>query len=257
MTPRHALYLLSRVSLPVSREYFFIFFWRWEINRATRSFVLHDLREIILKNIYFFEECERIRRVRIVYIRKEKGRGEVSRVLLRKASGSDLESSFRLSIKRRFSSWQLAKFGTLYSSLGANDWDLIRGKMTLSTLPTVITISWSGNGVLSTNISFRFDSSFLSIVKCQVLCIVDEGTNFQNFVNEKRETNGYRNEILFYSKVSSRYIYILKIENEEKKKKKKNPLLDISWNDIFHSRYRNWKLKLPTKENATYSPVPG
>ena len=182
-----------------------------------------DLWEIILKNIYFFEECERIRRVRIVYIRKEKGRGEVSRVLLRKASGSDLESSFRLSIKRRFSSWQLAKFGTLYSSLGANDWDLIRGKMTLSTLPTVITISWSGNGVLSTNISFRFDSSFLSIVKCQVLCIGDERTNFRNFVNEKRETNYY------FIRKFHRDIYIYQKSRTKRRRKKKKIL-----SSIFH-----------------------
>lgn len=80
--------------------------------------------------------------------------------------------------------------------------------------------------------SIRFIFFIDRHAKCQVLCIVDERTNFQNFVNEKRETNGYRNEILFYSKVSSRYIYIyiLKIENEEKKKKGKKKILS----SIFH-----------------------
>lgn len=217
-----------------------------------------DLWEIILKNIYFFEEYERIRRVRIVYIRKEKGRGEVSRVLLRKASGSDLEGSFRLSIKRRFSSWQLAKFGTLYSSLGANDWDLIRGKMTLSTLPTVITISWSGNGVLSTNISLRFDSSFLSIDTLNARFYASEMSEqiFEILLTKKEKRTGIETKYYFIRKFH-RDIYIYQKSRTKRRRKKKNPLLDISWNDIFHSRYRNWKLKLPTKENATYSPVPG
>ena len=106
---------------PFQESIFLYFFGDGKLIAQRVPLFCDDLREIILKNIYFFEECERIRRVRIVYIRKEKGRGEVSRVLLRKASGSDLEGSFRLSIKRRFSSWQLAKFGTLYSSLEAND----------------------------------------------------------------------------------------------------------------------------------------
>lgn len=89
------------------------------------------------------------------------------------------------------------------------------------------------NGVLSTNISLRFDSSFLSIDTLNARFYASEMSEqiFEILLTKKEKRTGIETKYYFIRKFHRDiYIYILKIENEEKKKKGKKKILS----SIFH-----------------------
>lgn len=167
MTPRHVVLFISLISVTRSRwNRYFYALWRWEINCTMRFFLLYSkwwrfrssVRSKEIWSIYFFDE-EYIyifvgfrylvddEDFRIVY----KGRGKKGgkRFLASYCGGSDLEGSFHLSIKRRFSQAIGKVRDVLFSKPGewsrfnSGGWredDAVRSAIG-STLPTVISFS--------------------------------------------------------------------------------------------------------------------
>lgn len=85
------------------------------------------------------------------------------------------------------------------------------------------------NGVLSTNISLRFDSSFLSIDTLNARFYASEMSEqiFEILLTKKEKRTGIETKYYFIRKFH-RDIYIYQKSRTKRRRKKKNPLLDIS-----------------------------